>query len=196
MDKTIPPNLAKALMAAQAEFPEIPRNGERVFDGRIHRYATLDSILRTVQPILRNHGLMLTTVHRMNGNAVTFLTHPESGESINSETYLGHPKVWAAWGQSQTFARRYHTTGLLDLCLEDDQDAPNGKRSVDTEVTGDDTTEERIRAGFDALSIDPEVQRVMRESMTPDAILKELIRKQREKAAEEATAEAKGRMGK
>ena len=48
--------IASALVAAQSEFPSIPKNAQ----GYGYKYATLDDILTIVKPILHKNGLAIT----------------------------------------------------------------------------------------------------------------------------------------
>lgn len=123
--------LAKALVAAQAEFPAIARNctakvtmkagGTYTFD-----YADLPSVLAAVKPVLQRHGLtMLHCVVSHDGiNWLRSKLLHASGESIEAEVAIPFDGARIQeLGSAITYMRRYQTLAMLDICADDDDDA-------------------------------------------------------------------------
>jgi len=115
----------KALLAAQAEFPTLTRDGSNPHFRS--DYVTLESLLRSVLPILNGKGVLLVQSPNIAGNEsdilVTKLIHAESGDAIETHTrlYLGKQDP-QAYGSAMTYARRYALMGMLGLVGEDDDD--------------------------------------------------------------------------
>ena len=160
--------LAKALAAAQGEFPEIPKlctakvktrtGGEYTF-----KYADLDTILALVRPILSRHGLAITIPTKVckvelpptsNGPAVwtlgmeaTVILLHESGQQLRGEP-LQVPadpdalrRTYAqALGSAATYAERYAIEAALAIRATQDDDGNNASGN-DADVTRDKTPE-------------------------------------------------------
>jgi hypothetical protein len=156
--------LAKALAAAQGEFPDIPKlctakvktrtGGEYTF-----KYADLDTILGLIRPILSRHGLAITIPTKVckvelpptsNGPAVwtlgmeaTVILLHESGQKLVGEP-LQVPadpdalrRTYAqALGSAATYAERYAIEAALAIRATQDDDGNNASGN-DADVTKD-----------------------------------------------------------
>ena len=124
--------LTKALVAAQAEFPAIPKTSENPFFKS--KYADLADVKAITVPITTKHGLAVTQhpSHSERGDTlVTMLLHT-SGQFIKAEMELHLTKTDAqGQGSAMTYARRYAYMAALDLVADEDDDgnqAPPVKR--------------------------------------------------------------------
>lgn len=124
--------LAEALAAAQAELSNPHKNREVTVQPREGRpysfsYATLDSILDGVRPVLAKHGLAIVQTMVLVGNNATpamrsTLLH-KSGESIATDVPMTIDRPGnQALGSAMTYARRYGLIGLLALAADEDDD--------------------------------------------------------------------------
>lgn len=115
------------LAAAQLEFEPIVKDATNPAykrDGHVSKYATLGSVIDTVRPTLRKHGLFIVqkNIHVGTDYGVsTRLIHLESGEEITSE-FLAPLDKQSSQGvaSGQTYARRYEYLTILGLTTEDD----------------------------------------------------------------------------
>ncbi len=132
--------LAAALVAAQAEMKSIAKDSANPFFNS--RYASLDTIVETVRPILGNHQLAIvqgTTTPHTDGEGVlrtitleTMLIH-SSGEWICNAVVMPvgtakdkekrdiGPTAQTA-GSSVTYGRRYGIGALLSITTDEDDD--------------------------------------------------------------------------
>lgn len=119
-----------ALVAAQGEMPAIHRDRENSHFR--NRYATLDSIVDAVRPVLARHGLAVAsgvgTPHTSEAGTLlafsvtTRLIHI-SGEWIESSVVLPIAKNDPQGaGSAVTYGRRYSLSALLSLATDDDDD--------------------------------------------------------------------------
>lgn len=119
--------LSKALVAAQAEFPTIPKNS-RAYG---YMYANLDDIVQAVRPILARHGLcFVQSVETRRDGAVFLFTRlmHETAQFIESRVRLPditNTKNNAAQvlGMSITYMRRYALCAMLGITSDEDTDA-------------------------------------------------------------------------
>jgi len=119
--------LAAALVAAQAELPNIPRNHVNPFFDS--NYADLTDIAKACQPILAKHKLAISQgSHDSERNGehgiavVTRLLH-ESGEWLESTLFMPcDMKNPQAAGSALTYGRRYGWA-IIGVCSESDDDA-------------------------------------------------------------------------
>jgi hypothetical protein len=124
--------LAEALVAAQSEFPEIPKDGIGKVsgtnkDGKYYEfdytYATLPVIFRLTFPVLHRHGLALTQTSG-GGCLITTLLHT-SGDKLESSLEMPSPRQLSPqkFGAAHSYYRRYEANGMLGLAPDDDIDA-------------------------------------------------------------------------
>lgn len=93
-----------------------------------NKFASLDTLICNTKPILAKHGLtiMQFPVNHENGSVgiETLLMH-ESGEYIQAETFYLKPVKLdpQGCGSAITYARRYSYQAILNLNMENDDDA-------------------------------------------------------------------------
>lgn len=117
-------DLDAALLAAQAEFPAIPKDATNTYFNT--QYSTLDAIISATRPALVKHSLLLN--HRVEdtetGIRVTaILRHTPSKEertnSLSCETPRSNPQ---SLGSIITYLRRYTASPLLGVTPDQDDD--------------------------------------------------------------------------
>lgn len=123
--------LAKALVAAQAEFPAIERSRDVTVNTKngssyTFSYAPLDAILAAVRPVLTKHELAVSQLlGNVNGQAAlkTVLLH-SGGETLEDVCPLpGNGNLSAQeWGSLVTYFRRYALVTVLGIATEEDDD--------------------------------------------------------------------------
>ena len=120
-------NIAKALVAAQAEMPAVEMNATNPF--LKNKYADLGAIIKTARPVLAKHGLAFSQLAIGSGGDVgvkTILIH-ESGEFIEETITLpladerGKSSAQAA-GSIITYLRRYSLSAILGIYADEDTD--------------------------------------------------------------------------
>jgi hypothetical protein len=124
-------NLLTALIKAKKEFKSIVKSANNPFYKS--KYATLDTILDSVEPALLNNGLILVQPVIEN-NLYTRLYHAESGEYLESIYILPELSDPQKLGSAITYARRYGVSAMLSLSTDDDDDGhvASGKADVIT----------------------------------------------------------------
>ena len=120
-------NIAKALVAAQAEMPAVEMNATNPF--LKNKYADLGAIIKTVRPVLAKHGLAFSQLAVGSGGEVgikTMLIH-ESGEFLEDTITLpvsdapGMSSAQVA-GSIITYLRRYSLSAILGIYADEDTD--------------------------------------------------------------------------
>jgi len=116
--------LYKALAAFQQEVPTIHKGTK----GYGYSYADLPTILTTINPLLKKHGLGFTQL--LNGNCInTLVFHCESGSTIESsvdvpdDVILKGMNKFQVVGSAITYYRRYSLSSILGLVTDVDADA-------------------------------------------------------------------------
>ena len=129
-------NLAPALAKAQGELKAIQKDATNPHFR--NTYASLDTILESVRPVLAKHGLSLVqgaVAPHTDENGVirsfvveTMLLHA-SGEYLTNAAImpLGKPDAQGAGG-ALTYGRRYGVSALLALATEEDDDGNTASR--------------------------------------------------------------------
>ena len=115
--------LATALAEAQGEFAIIPKESSNPFFKS--RYAELSTIVRTVQPVLRKHGLSVTQLTEDGEVGITVRTvlMHKSGEFISGSLRMRPVKDDPQGvGSAITYARRYGLSAILGIATDDDDD--------------------------------------------------------------------------
>lgn len=161
-------NISRALFLAKGEFPPIAKTARGQAGNRHFMYAPLDEILRSVEPVLRANGLMIT--QGTDGHElVTTLEHPESGEwrehrmPLNAE----HANM-QSYGIEVSYRRRYAIPLMLGVVTEDDNDIKerNRKSGVDhTQEKKAGTSAREVALGEVFRSMQPEIQDHLRRSV-------------------------------
>lgn len=127
-------DIAAALCAAQAEFPEILKDKENPF--LKNRYASLDAIITATRPVLAKHGLALTHQVRlidMQWFCVSILMHT-GGESMENAIPLFFEGTMQSFGGALTYARRYGDSGLLNVAADEDDDGHSAGQKPKTQA--------------------------------------------------------------
>lgn len=117
-------NLAKALIKAQSEFPDIPRTKEVIVQGKngsyTFKYAPLEKTLPVIKPVLQQNGLGYTQGGD-GENLVTTIFHT-SGEWISHSMPLIDPGNPQQYGSHFSYKRRYALEGALGIKTDDGDD--------------------------------------------------------------------------
>ncbi|MCC2347105.1 ERF family protein [Bacillus anthracis] len=116
--------LAKALVRFNSEVNKIAKDADNPFFK--NNYATLDTIIDEIRPILSKHGLSIMQIPSGDGQNVTLKTlllH-ESGEWLESDELTMKPvkNDPQAVGSCITYARRYSLAAFLSLNTGEDDD--------------------------------------------------------------------------
>lgn len=115
-----------ALFKAKETMPSIQKTSVNPFFKS--KYASLESILPVVEPILKDNGLVITS--NMNGHTlITAIVHCESGEKIESSFELPALQDLQKMGSAITYARRYSIVALLNLNVDEDVDGNQPKEN-------------------------------------------------------------------
>lgn len=122
LDKLFP-----ALLAAQAEFPSIPRDGYNPHFKS--RFSSLKAVQNATRPVLAAHGLLLSQWPCSTADGkpalLTKLAH-ESGQWMEEVTPLLLTKSDPqAHGSAITYLRRYAWSSVLGLVTDEDDDDGN-----------------------------------------------------------------------
>ena len=116
-------NIFKAIADFQQEVPILHKDTA----GYSYTYTDLPEILRTINPLLKKHGLGF--YHALQGTCLkTVVFHSESGETIESSTDIPVENMkgmnsFQSLGSGITYLRRYQLSGLLGLVTDKDMDA-------------------------------------------------------------------------
>lgn len=114
-----------ALVAAQADLRNPPKDKKVDAGTRSYKYADLASILDLVRPILAKHGLAITQdVVMQDGRLLIYtrLIH-SSGECLDFGPLAGQVGVdWQKTGGGITYARRYALQSVLAIHADEDDD--------------------------------------------------------------------------
>ena len=114
----------EAFLAAQSEFPPIPKDCEVNTGKFTYEYSALPTILRLILPVLHKHGLHLSQVFEPDGMLKTIIGH-ESGEKRESSMLM--PTVLQLtpqqFGATTSYCRRYALISMLGIAPDSDTDA-------------------------------------------------------------------------
>ena len=193
--------LAAALVAALAEMPEVGTDSTAKIDSRkgakssfSYQYASLQSILRAVRPVLAKHGLGIVQVFE-GEHLITTLVHSGGGMlSSGGAPCAGDKADVREWGKRATYARRYAICALLGLAPDKDVDGAPSKQLEPLAGGVKDTppvheVQARIEAGFKKLGFTRQQQDAMWEQHPndPDGLLLRLLEIAKGRAAGSAT---------
>jgi hypothetical protein len=124
-------SLLGALLAAQQEMPALKKTATNPHFKS--KFAPLDTIVETVNPILHKHGLVWSTLpgHDEYGPALTYrLSHASTGQSMEGTMPLLLSKQDPqGMGSAITYARRYALCAVLNLVADDDDDGAGASRA-------------------------------------------------------------------
>lgn len=142
-------NLAEALAAAQAEFPDIPKNRTATVKGSsksgtayeyTYSYADFADVLKVVRPVLAKHGLAFyQPIRRKEVKAyLTSVLKHVSGESIESDglpiAEIMNPQEL---GSQLSYWRRYDGCSLLGIQPDEDEDGRRAALGTSKATKGD-----------------------------------------------------------
>ena len=121
--QVLPFQIFSSLLKAQNEVTNPAKNAK----GYGYKYATLDTILTLVKPILAKHGLGIYQhpVGTIENDCITIKTvlFHESGESLVEQAAVPikfNSNPIQDYGSSLTYGKRYQILGLLNICPEDE----------------------------------------------------------------------------
>ena len=199
--------MAAALVAALAEMPEIGTDSKAKIDSKkgakssfTYQYASLQSILKVVRPVLAKHGLGI--VQFFNDDRLqTYIVHSGGAMmSSNGAPCPGDANDIREWGKRATYARRFGICAALGLAPDKDVDGapsqsgpPAAPPPTDVRPPADAPSEEvvleRIEKGFQFLGLDKQEQADLWTEFThrPDELLlrlQEMARQVREPGQE------------
>lgn len=129
-------NLYKALLAAQANFPTIDKDGKNPHYKSA--YATLPNVLNCTLPSLREQGILFTASEvDINGQQYMSLSliHAESGEQITSNVKLLNCVDMQKYGSATTYAIRYGILAMLGISPDLDDDGNKSMLTDDKKPT-------------------------------------------------------------
>ncbi len=125
--------LVGALIVAQSQFQPIVKDQFNESHG--NKYASLDSINRSVTKPLNDNGLLITSAYRKTEEGpcvVTTLRHV-SGEFLENPVPVSVLGNMQSLGSAIKYARRYGICGILNVTAEEEDD---GNASLRVEVEG------------------------------------------------------------
>ena len=121
--------LYKALASFQQEVPII----HKATQGHTYTYASLDSIIKTINPVMKKHNLGFTQLLD-NDTIITHVFHTETGEFLQSSVTIpsGYAmkgmNVFQSMGSAITYLKRYSLGSMLGLITDKDIDASGEQR--------------------------------------------------------------------
>jgi hypothetical protein len=127
------PGLLDAMLAVQAEAPTLKKDATN--PAFRSKYAPLDTIVETINPLLVKNGLVWSTMPSFDATTGEptlkyELAHAPSGQSKDGEMKLllskGDPQ---GQGSAITYARRYALVSVLNLVADDDDDGHAASQS-------------------------------------------------------------------
>lgn len=116
-------SLDEAFLAAQAEFPEIPKDKENPHFRS--RYSSLDAIKTATRPALNRHGIVTRErTEQENGRlrVTAILRHAKSGQEDANWASIKEAENIQGLGSQITYLRRYALAPLLGVCSDEDDD--------------------------------------------------------------------------
>jgi hypothetical protein len=119
--------IVEALIKFQQEVGPIHRESSAQYG----KYADLQTVLATVNPVLNANGLLLTQL--LDGKSLITVVHHISGEHLASDCDLVITEgrnALHSWGGAVTFQRRYSILSILGLATEDDDGDSAGHKLV------------------------------------------------------------------
>ena len=128
--------ITKALGAFQKECPKIKKDSK----GYGYNYASFDSIMDSVKPLLLRHGIVIiqsvSTVDQM--TAITTRLQHANGEYIQDTfclpaTQMKNVNNVQAVGASITYGKRYGLSAMLAIATEDDTDGVHQQPQAQTQ---------------------------------------------------------------
>lgn len=122
-------NIDEAFLAAQREFPEIPKDRENPHFKS--RYSTLDAIKTATRGPLNKHGILQTErTEQVNGRLVVtaILRHAASGTEMTNSASIDEAATVQGLGSQITYLRRYSVGPLMGISSDEDDDGNLGSQ--------------------------------------------------------------------
>lgn len=165
--------LIKSLVKAKKEFSPIQKDRTNPF--LKNKYATLDSILSSVEPALLENGLFITQLIESDdrGSYLRTVLYHESGECLESSRYdLPSVNDSQKFGAAITYARRYQLSALLNITADTDDDGNSSSGNNTSKRNNDEpvfkSPEEAIQWGVQQTGKTTEEVTEIMASITPD----------------------------
>lgn len=135
-----------ALMSAKAALPKIIKTGAASYkdkdtkeDKKAFSYAKWEEVCPQIEPVLAQHGLVLTFSTDHAGAAVTVTGvlshrdgHSETARLSLSCDATGGKNNAQGWGSAVSYGKRYTSFALLNLVGHDDKDTDGAAPPADT----------------------------------------------------------------
>ena len=146
--------LISALAKATLEFEAITKDGKADVTTKSggkysYGYATLDQIINATKTALSNNGLVIShTTKEIDGKMwlVSKLRHESGCKSDKVKSQIdkyvsdGYMSAVQSYGSIITYLKRYHVGMLLNIAIDEDTDASDGKSGGKTTTQGKATT--------------------------------------------------------
>jgi len=125
-----PRNIIERLLAAQAQYPSVPKNGVGQVGQRKYKYALLADLLAAVIPVWNAEGILYSRTIEYEGTQMYLVSqarcsyHPDQAMAVRTVSYplgeigMSHQELGAAI----TYGARYSLLLLTGLCPDDDVD--------------------------------------------------------------------------
>lgn len=120
-----PTSLAAALIALQADLPDIPKARRAAAGSYSYDYASLEDVCRALRPVLAKHDLGFTSRPTLNAQGQFVLAYALlhiSGEREPGEYPLPQNVSPQATGSAISYARRYALCAVTGAVAHDDDD--------------------------------------------------------------------------
>jgi len=129
LEYTPKPTIPGAFVKVCADVENVKRDKDGQAGGAKYKYATLESVLDVLQPLLAREGLGLAQY--VEGDELVAKLYHESGAEINMGRYnLGGLVDHQKRGSAITYARRYQLCAIFGITQEDDDAASASGKPV------------------------------------------------------------------
>lgn len=132
-------SLYRKVWDAKRQIGKVYRNAQ----SHHSKYADLNNILDTVEPILFDYGLILMQPIREN-KVVTQLIDVDSGDLVESCIDLPNITDPQKLGSAISYFRRYTLSSLLSISTTDDDDAQSATKSMEKKPAASDDLVKRF----------------------------------------------------
>lgn len=137
-----------ALMRAKAQLPRVIKAGSASYEdkksGELKKafsYAKWEDVCSQIEPVLAEHGLVLTFASEQAGSdrvAITGILSHRDGHSERAQMALGCDASGGknnaqGWGSAISYGKRYTAFALLNLVGHDDKDNDGAGATIDDE---------------------------------------------------------------
>lgn len=145
--------LLKSLIAAKKEFKPIAKDKQ----SNRNKYASLDSILSSVEPALLDNNLVVTQQVERQQDMIVLVTklYHVSGEVMATTYPLPLDGDFQKQGSALTYLRRYALCALLSVTAEEDDDANSAVSSPQMQIV-ESPSKKALKASLTSLKVDVE----------------------------------------